>query len=128
MLPLHVRVGAVKSTLMFEMVATLLLLPARSETGPPLTDWLAPSPSVADPGQGPAKPEPPVSLQVNLMLGAPVLLLSQPLTAGEAGLMPAEIVGAVLSILILLAIALALLPARSVQLPKPIAQRLRCQG
>src|SRR5690349_20944861 len=105
-------VGAVTSTLRC-MIEVEALLPALS-IALPGSVWLAPSPTSTGAVQL-ATPER-LSPQVNVTVGLPVLMLYQPVGAGETGAMLALIVGGVLSMLMLLTVALELLPATSVQL------------
>ena len=109
-----VIVGEVVSTSMSEMTVAFEL-PALSATEPG-TDWSAPSPSVTEAGQEPARPEVP-SEQVKLTVGAPVAALYQPLASGDAGAMLAVIVGATVSTSMSEMMAELELPALSVTEP-----------
>ncbi len=109
-----VNVGGVISTFRCETAASVEVLPAMSVTVLE-TDWSLPSDSGTDPGQAPpAKPELPVSEQVKLMVGAPVLLLYQPVESGFVGFTLAVIVGALVSTFMPVGPAVAVFPATSV--------------
>src|SRR5579864_7893952 len=110
-----VIVGGVVSTLMPEIVAAVLTLPAMSVTVRE-TDWFGLSFKVTAIGHAPAATPDPgtVSAQTKLTVGFPVAALYQPVGAGFAGLMLAVIVGGVVSTLMPEIVAEALLPAISV--------------
>jgi hypothetical protein len=111
---LAVIVGSVVSTSMSEMAAAFEL-PALSVTEPG-TDWSSPSPRVTEEGHGSARAEVP-SKQVKVTVGAPVAALYQPLASGDAGAIPAVIVGATVSTSMSEIMAELELPALSVTEP-----------